>query len=186
MSESALLVVSPEQELSIDYSANQSATGYLRLKNISSGFVAFKVKTNAKDGFFVRPNQGMLSIGEEKELSVTVQHTSELPNKNHRLLIEAAKTSSNFQSNELTEFWKDAKPTQNFKLGVRYENKFSEEIKETAENAIPKHDSVDDLPPPDRKEKAKPIENSKQNRNLVFIAGAMLILLITGYFAFLY
>uniref|UniRef100_A0A7S2MM68 MSP domain-containing protein n=1 Tax=Alexandrium andersonii TaxID=327968 RepID=A0A7S2MM68_9DINO len=100
----------------------------LKLTNLHSGNVAFKVKTTAPKAYLVRPSSGTLRKGEHQEVQIILQPTGTdagQPN-NHRFLVQAVPVSSNEAVNrdQWAEFTKEA--IQELRLNVVLEEKEGE------------------------------------------------------------
>jgi len=66
-----VLALTPSDELEFQQPANSPASCSLRLRNITSQNVIFKVKTTSPDLFIVKPNQALLRMGEEALVIIT-------------------------------------------------------------------------------------------------------------------
>ena len=102
-----LVSIKPESIIEFEFSPRCTVTSTLTLTNIVDSRIAFKVKTTAPKSYIVKPNQGVLSPNESKDLIVTMQPLQEYPGDvNHRFLVQAAPTSlTPDQGDELTKFW---------------------------------------------------------------------------------
>ena len=102
-----LISIKPESIIEFEFSPLCTVTSTLSIKNIVDFSIAFKVKTTAPKSYVVKPNQGILSPDEGKDLTVIMQPLQEYPGKvNHRFLVQAAPTTlSPDQIEELTKFW---------------------------------------------------------------------------------
>jgi len=79
-----LITVQPASALEFQSNGKGSAT--LKLKNVSSGTIAFKVKTTAPHSYLVRPSGGSLLKGQSEDVQITLQ---DVPLPNHRFLVQA-------------------------------------------------------------------------------------------------
>jgi hypothetical protein len=68
-----VLTLSPSDELEFQQPANSPASCSLCLKNATSQNVIFKVKTTSPELFIVKPNQGLLTLGEEATVTITLK-----------------------------------------------------------------------------------------------------------------
>lgn len=68
-----VLTLTPSDELEFQQPVTGPVCCYLRLKNVTSQNVIFKVKTTSPDLFIVKPNQGLLRLGEEALVSITLK-----------------------------------------------------------------------------------------------------------------
>ncbi|CAG9316130.1 unnamed protein product [Blepharisma stoltei] len=185
-----LVLIDPSEEIRFEFIANTTTTGFLRIKNITNENLAFKVKTTVKEGFFVRPNQGVLKIGEEKELSVTIRHENKQPAKKQKLLVEAAFTSllptSDSQQKELIEFWKETKPLYSKKLNIDFSSQSSDKqpLSKPTLLVSAEEDATDDI---DNFEASKEGNEPGKLKNdtLKYVVIGVVASIITGYFAFL-
>eukprot|EP00747_Dinoflagellata_sp_TGD_P071084 gnl/TRDRNA2_/TRDRNA2_156868_c0_seq1.p1 gnl/TRDRNA2_/TRDRNA2_156868_c0~~gnl/TRDRNA2_/TRDRNA2_156868_c0_seq1.p1 ORF type:complete len:245 (-),score=52.80 gnl/TRDRNA2_/TRDRNA2_156868_c0_seq1:80-721(-) len=82
-----LLRVNPEDKLVF---TPQGTKVNLSLTNISSGSVAFKVKTTAPKSYLVRPSSGTLKAGESQNVEII---RTEGAAANHRFLVQAVAVS---------------------------------------------------------------------------------------------
>eukprot|EP00747_Dinoflagellata_sp_TGD_P071086 gnl/TRDRNA2_/TRDRNA2_156868_c0_seq3.p1 gnl/TRDRNA2_/TRDRNA2_156868_c0~~gnl/TRDRNA2_/TRDRNA2_156868_c0_seq3.p1 ORF type:complete len:207 (-),score=28.47 gnl/TRDRNA2_/TRDRNA2_156868_c0_seq3:671-1198(-) len=83
-----LLRVNPEDKLVF---TPQGTKVNLSLTNISSGSVAFKVKTTAPKSYLVRPSSGTLKAGESQNVEII---RTEGAAANHRFLVQAVAVSA--------------------------------------------------------------------------------------------
>lgn len=99
----------------------------LKLTNLHSGHVAFKVKTTAPKAYLVRPSSGTLRKGEHQEVQIILQPqgTDGQPN-NHRFLVQAVPvtTPDAVSRDQWAEFAKEA--IQELRLNVVLEEKEGE------------------------------------------------------------
>lgn len=98
-----LLSISPAEELVFTKTQSQSTPNQtLKLTNISSSNVAFKVKTTAPKSYLVRPSSGTLKKGSDISVQIIMQphvvappggnNAEGLP-KDHRFLVQAVVTT---------------------------------------------------------------------------------------------
>lgn len=115
-----LLALTPEQVLTFDNNFNQVQTRKLVLENISTGNVAFKVKTTALKAYLVRPSNAVLAPGEKKEVQIMLQKLTEKPkNHDHRFLVQALPTTDSELSSK--DAWAELQrkaTCQEFRLSV--------------------------------------------------------------------
>jgi len=100
----------------------------LKLTNMHSGNVAFKVKTTAPKAYLVRPSSGTLRKGEHQEVQIILQPpqgTDGQPN-NHRFLVQAVvtPTADPVSRDQWVEFSKES--IQELRLNVVLEEKEGE------------------------------------------------------------
>eukprot|EP00928_Gymnodinium_smaydae_P053542 TRINITY_DN37511_c0_g1_i1.p1 TRINITY_DN37511_c0_g1~~TRINITY_DN37511_c0_g1_i1.p1 ORF type:complete len:228 (-),score=59.20 TRINITY_DN37511_c0_g1_i1:116-799(-) len=85
-----LLRLEPENTLVFKGTASApSPSRTLKLTNIHSGHVAFKVKTTAPKSYLVRPSSGTIARGETQEVQIVLQQqTNEGQANSHRFLVQ--------------------------------------------------------------------------------------------------
>lgn len=117
-----LLKLDPDQTLSFTKSSSSKT---LKLKNLSGGNVAYKVKTTAPKSYLVRPSSGTLKANEENEVQIILQQqgSSDGAVSNHRFLIQAVSTTSgeNLSREEWANFAKET--IQEARLNVQLDEK---------------------------------------------------------------
>jgi len=87
----SLLQCDPREFLHFSKSpAAPSPNRLLKLKNVHSGFVAFKVKTTAPKSYVVRPCSGTLRPGDTQEVQIILQPGNTDSASAHRFLVQAA------------------------------------------------------------------------------------------------
>lgn len=79
-----LITVQPASALEFQSNGKGSAT--LKLKNVSSGTIAFKVKTTAPHSYLVRPSGGCIVKGQTEDVLISLQ---DVPLPSHRFLVQA-------------------------------------------------------------------------------------------------
>mmetsp|Transcript_72427 Transcript_72427/g.189825 ORF Transcript_72427/g.189825 Transcript_72427/m.189825 type:complete len:227 (+) Transcript_72427:92-772(+) len=85
-----LLELDPENTLYFTKTpATSSPSRMLKLTNIHSGNVAFKVKTTAPKAYLVRPSSGTLRPRENQEVQIILQPQGTEGQANHRFLVQA-------------------------------------------------------------------------------------------------
>eukprot|EP00928_Gymnodinium_smaydae_P002674 TRINITY_DN1095_c0_g1_i6.p1 TRINITY_DN1095_c0_g1~~TRINITY_DN1095_c0_g1_i6.p1 ORF type:complete len:263 (-),score=61.16 TRINITY_DN1095_c0_g1_i6:175-963(-) len=86
-----LLQLEPESTLHFTKTAtNANPSRTLKLKNITNGNVAFKVKTTAPKSYLVRPSSGTLAAQDSQEVQIILQPQSgDGQANNHRFLVQA-------------------------------------------------------------------------------------------------
>lgn len=105
------LMMEPNEVLTFKFIPNTNTTSNIFLKNVSNTNVIYKIKTTAPKSYFVRPNQGILSPGEQKEVSIIMQAIDKNPGATgHKFQIQHSVTSltSTSQTAEITKFWDSA------------------------------------------------------------------------------
>lgn len=97
----------PSQFLEFEYSPDQISTSILRLKNIYSGPICFKVKTTAPKCYVVKPCIGHLDIAESKDLVITIQPGIDTSaDINHKFSIQTAPVDKIGDSPDwVSKFW---------------------------------------------------------------------------------
>lgn len=117
----SLLRLEPNQTLTFSKSSpNQT----LKLKNVSSGNVAFKVKTTAPSAYLVRPSYGVLEPDNEKDVQIILQPAGQDATiSSHRFLIQAVQRQSadEVTRDEWTEIAKNKDTMQEARLNVALE-----------------------------------------------------------------
>eukprot|EP00747_Dinoflagellata_sp_TGD_P192064 gnl/TRDRNA2_/TRDRNA2_56354_c0_seq1.p1 gnl/TRDRNA2_/TRDRNA2_56354_c0~~gnl/TRDRNA2_/TRDRNA2_56354_c0_seq1.p1 ORF type:complete len:257 (+),score=43.58 gnl/TRDRNA2_/TRDRNA2_56354_c0_seq1:95-772(+) len=103
-----LLKIDPKDALY--FSATSTAGSpqrILKLANVHSGCVAFKVKTTAPKSYLVRPSSGTLKKGENTEVAIILQTQGADggASPNHRFLVQAVAVADN--TNLTREQWAD-------------------------------------------------------------------------------
>ncbi len=89
-----LLRIDP-QEITFPSAIFQSSQTVLRLTNVTSGYVAYKVKTTAPKQYMVRPSTGVTSPGETVEIQIILHPLSVEPiNNSDRFLVQATATTN--------------------------------------------------------------------------------------------
>uniref|UniRef100_A0A7S1RFB4 MSP domain-containing protein n=1 Tax=Alexandrium catenella TaxID=2925 RepID=A0A7S1RFB4_ALECA len=90
----ALLQLNPDTTLHFTKGPNTtSPSRTLKLTNLHSTSVAFKVKTTAPKAYLVRPSSGTLRPREDQEVQIILQPTETQAN-NHRFLVQAIPVAS--------------------------------------------------------------------------------------------
>eukprot|EP00070_Physeter_catodon_P037382 XP_028344276.1 vesicle-associated protein 1-2-like [Physeter catodon] len=72
-----LLRITPEKVIEFPAVPYRSAAAELLLRNVSSTFVAFKIKTTAPKSYLVRPSTGIIPSGETEKVHIVFQAVSE-------------------------------------------------------------------------------------------------------------
>eukprot|EP00933_Yihiella_yeosuensis_P076791 TRINITY_DN86744_c0_g1_i1.p1 TRINITY_DN86744_c0_g1~~TRINITY_DN86744_c0_g1_i1.p1 ORF type:complete len:250 (+),score=42.05 TRINITY_DN86744_c0_g1_i1:86-751(+) len=115
-----LLQVEPDTTLNFCKTpTNTSPSRVLKLTNVSSGNVAFKVKTTAPKSYLVRPSSGTLRPRETSEVQIILQNGD--GRVDHRFLVQAAAVASStaVSREQWQEFSKDQ--VQEQRLNVHLE-----------------------------------------------------------------
>jgi DNA-directed RNA polymerase I, II, and III subunit RPABC2 len=82
------------------------STTNLNIRNIHSSGVCFKIRTTAPSNYVVRPSSGFLSVGESKEVVVTINPKGELQDyQKHKFSIQTAPCSSPLSPDQVNNFW---------------------------------------------------------------------------------
>lgn len=90
-----LLELDPEATLYFSKTpATSSPSRMLKLTNVHSGNVAFKVKTTAPKAYLVRPSSGTLRPREHQEVQIILQPQGSEGQSNHRFLVQAVPATS--------------------------------------------------------------------------------------------
>ncbi|CAD7964212.1 unnamed protein product [Amoebophrya sp. A25] len=103
---SALLALEPKQQLEFSGgSGGEEQT--LRLRNVSSNPVAWKVKTTAPKAYLVRPSSALLKPGDTTAVQICLQPTDSHPVdfSNHRFLVQATAAAADRTSNLAKADW---------------------------------------------------------------------------------
>jgi hypothetical protein len=118
----SLITVSPE-EIVFPNVLNQEAVFILKVSNVSSSAVAFKVKTTAPKNYLVKPSAGAIPASGSIEVKITLNKQTTDPSVNNdRFLVQAVKSPS---GKELTkEEWAavDKSAIQELRLHVVFTN----------------------------------------------------------------
>lgn len=102
-----LLQLDPEEKLHFNKTPmTSSPSRMLKLTNLSSGNVAFKVKTTAPKAYLVRPSSGTLRPNGSQEVQIILQPQGADANTNsHRFLVQAVPVQSS--ENVSREQWSE-------------------------------------------------------------------------------
>lgn len=114
--------INPAQFLEFQYIPDQISTSMLRLKNIYSGGICFKIKTTAPKCYVVKPSVGFLEKGESKEITVTMNLKGELQDhQKHKFSIQSSPVSLSSPTNDqVNNFWATSpKNIQDARLSVK-------------------------------------------------------------------
>ena len=118
----SLITVSPE-EIVFPNVLNQEAVFILKVSNVSSSAVAFKVKTTAPKNYLVKPSAGAIPASGSIDIKITLNKQTTDPSVNNdRFLVQAVKSPS---GKELTkEEWAavDKSAIQELRLHVVFSN----------------------------------------------------------------
>ena len=68
-----ILALSPSEELEFQQPPTGPAFSVLRLRNISTRNAIYKVKITTPDLYIVKPNQGLLKLGEEVHVNISIK-----------------------------------------------------------------------------------------------------------------
>ncbi|XP_030373257.1 vesicle-associated membrane protein-associated protein A [Scaptodrosophila lebanonensis] len=116
-----MLLLQPADELVFKGPFNRSVCQNILLTNPNKQvWVSFKMKTTSPRLFYVRPNIGIIGPGKSLNIEIYMQPMvqSEVKQKRHKFLIQAALATENI---ELQEFWKALKPEQIWDTRVKCE-----------------------------------------------------------------
>ena len=120
--EMSLIAVSPD-EIVFPNVLNQEAVFILKVSNVSSTPVAFKVKTTAPKNYLVKPSAGAIPASGSIDIKITLNKQTTDPSVNNdRFLVQAVKSPS---GKELTkEEWSavDKSAVQELRLHVVFTN----------------------------------------------------------------
>lgn len=102
------VALDPPRELVFDFSKTTQSVQKLKLSNVSTDFVAFKVKTTAPKAYLVRPSNGVLKPSAAVDVEILLQpgHYE----AQHRFLVQAAglgKREENLTKEEWSDLGKD-------------------------------------------------------------------------------
>lgn len=114
--------INPTQFLEFQYIPDQISTSILRLKNIYSGGICFKIKTTAPKCYVVKPSVGFLEKGESKEITVTMNLKGDLQDHlKHKFSIQSSPvTLSSPTIDQVNNFWATSpKNIQDARLSVK-------------------------------------------------------------------
>ena len=102
-----LIETTPSSFLEFDYLPEQISTTNLRVRNLHSSSIVFKIRTTAPTNYVVRPSSGFLSVGESKDIVVTINPKGELQDyQKHKFAINSVPAPSNISTIEqLNNFW---------------------------------------------------------------------------------
>ena len=118
----SLITVSPE-EIVFPNVLNQEAVFILKVSNVSSSAVAFKVKTTAPKNYLVKPSAGAIPASGSIDIKITLNKQTTDPSVNNdRFLVQAVKSPN---GKELTkEEWAavDKSAIQELRLHVVFTN----------------------------------------------------------------
>ena len=97
----------PSSFLEFDYLPEQISTTNLRIRNMHSTSIVFKIRTTAPTNYVVRPSSGFLSVGESKDIVVTINPKGELQDyQKHKFAINSVPAPSNISTiDQLNNFW---------------------------------------------------------------------------------
>jgi hypothetical protein len=88
-----MLLLHPAGELVFELLPDTSTiNAVLRIKNAIGEKVAFKVQTTVPEAYLVRPNVGLLGVGEVSEVVITLKTGKLHPTQRHKFSISAVKT----------------------------------------------------------------------------------------------
>ena len=172
------LMMEPNEYLTFKFIPGTNISTNIFLKNSSDSNIAFKVKTTAPKAYFVRPNQGVLAPGEQKEINVIMQAVDSHPGPtNHKFLVQHSITSltPSSQTSELTKFWDNVVKDEKLH-SARLAVKILEDIDPEALPVSPP--SKIDVPVQE-KLKSAPEQDDKKDVRVYYIAGVALLFLIT-------
>lgn len=100
-----MLLLHPAGELVFELLPDTSTiNAVLRVKNAIGEKVAFKVQTTVPEAYLVRPNVGLLGVGEVSEVVITLKTSKLHPTQRHKFSISAVKADPEaFES--LSSLW---------------------------------------------------------------------------------
>ncbi|OQV23793.1 hypothetical protein BV898_02518 [Hypsibius exemplaris] len=104
------LSIQPGDELVFERKKNPEleSSDVIRLVNIASGYVAFKVKTTAPEKYRVRPSFGCIESGGSKIVEVTVQPGFPLtPHRDRFLVMSVPLKEEPKDHDDLVEYWRE-------------------------------------------------------------------------------
>lgn len=122
MARMTLLRVTPDKTIDFAVVECPNVSVMLTLENVSTGPVAYKIKTTAPRNYLVRPSTGILQSGEVRDIQLTLQQpTDDTVNKRDRFLILAIPVNPLMQTLP-KEFWNDVPrdEIQDLRLNVVY------------------------------------------------------------------
>ena len=176
------LMMEPNEYLTFKFIPGTNISTNIFLKNSSDSNIAFKVKTTAPKAYFVRPNQGVLAPGEQKEINVIMQAVDSHPGPtNHKFLVQHSITdlTPSSEISEFSKFWDIA-----VKDGKLNSARLSVKILEDSDLEV-----TPVLPPPkidapvqetlNLETNESENENGKKDMRIYYVAGVALIFFIT-------
>jgi len=90
----SFLHLHPEQKVSFpSVVAGASASRTLSMKNVSSDYVAFKIKTTSPQSFLAHPGHGIIGPSQQKDICLTLRNENAGGSANPRYMIQLASVS---------------------------------------------------------------------------------------------
>ncbi|EGD77236.1 hypothetical protein PTSG_08329 [Salpingoeca rosetta] len=106
--------ISPSSHLTFDGKGKpeRMVKSNFTLKNLTDGYVIFKVKTTRPHSYCVRPNSGVLKAAETAQIEVIMQSFENLPEEapKHKFQIQAARVDD--EPDDVTTAWKQIDGTK--------------------------------------------------------------------------
>ena len=176
------LMMEPNDYLTFKFTPGTNISTTIYLRNGSDLNIAYKVKTTAPKAYLVRPSQGILSPGEQKEISVAMHASDSHPGApNHKFLVQHSITdlTPSSEISEFSKFWDIA-----VKDGKLNSARLSVKILEDSDLEV-----TPVLPPPkidapvqetlNLETNESENENGKKDMRIYYVAGVALIFFIT-------
>ena len=108
MDKSYELMMDPNEKIEFKFVPNTNVSTNIYLKNVSDLTVTYKVRTTAPKSYFVRPNQGILSPGEQNEVNIIMQGLPVYPGRvPHKFSVQYTSTTLNPSAlmTDISKFW---------------------------------------------------------------------------------
>lgn len=169
------LSVSP-RELHVTCVLEQEQFYQFEFENTHELPIAWKVKTNRRQRYMVRPTQGIIGAGETAVCDIVLARLSELPdlddpkNAKDKFLIQSVPLDRHVEPNDLADLWRENEALHSAKSGV-----FSRaDVQIRAVLHIPspppfemsQPSAVDHLPAPEANQREESLSYSKSNVSL--------------------
>eukprot|EP00923_Selenidium_pygospionis_P032149 GHVN01056803.1.p1 GENE.GHVN01056803.1~~GHVN01056803.1.p1 ORF type:complete len:223 (+),score=28.62 GHVN01056803.1:68-670(+) len=100
-----LLQITPKGEIEFPLQANAPPHSRLKLTNVSSNPVAFKIKVTAPKRYIVKPSSGSIAASDEMQIEITLQPQSPAADPKDKFLVQA---TTYLDAGPVTkEFWSE-------------------------------------------------------------------------------